>query len=68
VNEQSTRIFSQIYCLCRELNNGTSKIQVKHIPQVVLGGVMVILLANETKVRGFKSCRKQWIIKGNKNP
>jgi hypothetical protein len=35
---------------------------------VVLVGVMIIVLANGPKVRGFKPGRKQWIFNGDKNP
>jgi hypothetical protein len=30
--------------------------------------LMVIVLAIEPKVRGFKPGRERWIFKGNKNP
>jgi hypothetical protein len=35
---------------------------------VVLGGVHVMVLALESKTRGFKSGRERWVFKGDKIP
>jgi hypothetical protein len=34
----------------------------------VLGGVMVIVVANGTNVSGFKPAQERWIFKRDKNP
>jgi hypothetical protein len=37
------------------------------ITPVILCGILVSVLAIETKVRGFKPSRERWIFKGHKN-
>jgi hypothetical protein len=35
---------------------------------VAVSGVVVIVIATVSKVRGFKTGRRQWNVKGDKNP
>jgi hypothetical protein len=37
------------------------------LPSVIFGGLVVIVLAIGSKVRGFKPSRGRWNFKGNKN-
>jgi hypothetical protein len=36
--------------------------------QVALGDLVLIVLAIEPKIRGFKAGRRRWIFKGDKGP